>query len=147
MRLEQLTRPGASIFIAVPNSRWVAYREETGSLMDLPPTHIGRWTPEAFAAAASRHGLSLVAHDVEPLSPLRFIGEDLLFSHFARSMKKGTMANRARSLHSRLFRLFAESVEAITFAPTRARALSGAMRRRDEMGGPALWVQLQNTIA
>ena len=144
-RLSQLTKPAGSIFIAVPNSKWVAYREQTGSLMDLPPTHIGRWTPQAFGAVASRNGLALTAHEVEPFSAPSFILDDIIFSHFARSMRVGTVANKARSLSSRLFRLLGEAAEAVTFAPSRARALSRAIRQREQMGGPALWVQLRNT--
>jgi SAM-dependent methyltransferase len=144
-RLSQLTKPAGSIFIAVPNSKWVAYREETGSLMDLPPTHIGRWTPQAFGAVASRHGLALTTHEVEPFSAPSFILDDIIFSHFARSMRVGTVANKARSLRSRAFRLLGEAAEAVTFAPSRARALSRAIRQREQMGGPALWVQLRNT--
>ena len=144
MSLAELSKPGASIFIAVPNVRWIAYREATGSLWDLPPTHIGRWTPEAFRAVASRHGLSLKAYEIEPFSAKAFIRQDLIFSHFARAMKRGSFANRARSLKSKTFRLLVETIETVTLASIRLGPLASGIRQRDWMGGAALWVRMEN---
>jgi 2-polyprenyl-3-methyl-5-hydroxy-6-metoxy-1,4-benzoquinol methylase len=144
MSLAGLSKPGGSIFIAVPNVRWIAYREATGSLWDLPPTHIGRWTPEAFRAVASRHGLSLKAYEIEPFSAKAFIREDLIFSHFARAMRHGSFANRARSLKSKTFRLLVETIETITLASVRLGPLATGIRQRNWMGGAALWVRMEN---
>jgi 2-polyprenyl-3-methyl-5-hydroxy-6-metoxy-1,4-benzoquinol methylase len=142
-RLAELSKPGGLIFIAVPNIGWIRHREETGSLKDLPPTHIGRWTPKAFRAVASRHGLVVTDHQVEPFSIANFVRDDLIFSHFARAHRRGTVANRARSLQSRGRRLFAETAEAITFAPMRLRPMWVGIRQGERMGGAALWVQIE----
>lgn len=142
-RLAELSKPAGTIFIAVPNIGWIRYREEMGLLKDLPPIHIGRWTPEAFSAVASRHGLIVKDHQVEPFSIAKFVRDDLIFSHFARAHRRGTLANRARSLRSKGGRLLAETTEAITFAPTRLRPLRAGIRQGDRMGGAALWVQIE----
>lgn len=141
--LADLCKPGASIFVAVPNVRWIKYREANRSLMDLPPTHIGRWTPDAFAAASKRHGISVVANEIEPFSAAKFVRDDLLFSHFARAHRRGTIANKARSLESKELRLVAELAEAVMFAPLRLAPLASGLRERQWMGGAALWVQMR----
>ncbi|HUQ20918.1 MAG TPA: class I SAM-dependent methyltransferase [Gemmatimonadaceae bacterium] len=140
--LADLSKPGASIFVAVPNIRWIKYREANRSLIDMPPTHIGRWTPEAFAAVAARHSLSVKTHEIEPFSAAKFVRDDLVFSHFERAYRRGTIANKARSLKSKRLRLVAELAEAVTSAPSRFGALAKGLRGRQSMGGAALWVHM-----
>jgi SAM-dependent methyltransferase len=144
-RLHELSATNGNIFIAVPNVRWIRYREENGSLRDLPPTHIGRWTRGAFSSIAARHGLAVNDAEVEPFSPLKFMAEDLVFSHFARSHRPGSVANRARSIKSDTSRRMAEALEAVVMAPRRAGALARGIRARNEMGGGAFWVHLTKT--
>lgn len=141
-RLSELTSPLANIFIAVPNVRWIRYREETGSLKDLPPIHIGRWTRAAFSAIAGRHGLTVAAAEIEPFAVVNFVAEDLLFSHFARAHRTGSVANRARSIRSNNARQIAEALEAVLMAPRRAGAFARGFRHRNDMGGGAFWVHL-----
>jgi len=141
-RLRELSTETGNIFLAVPNVRWIRHREETGSLKDLPPTHIGRWTPAAFSSIAQRHGLAVTSHEVEPFSAAKFVGNDLLFSHFARAHRRGSIANRARSVKSDNVRRAAEAAEAVLMAPRRLGALASGFRSRREMGGGALWVHL-----
>jgi SAM-dependent methyltransferase len=141
-RLRELGTETGNIFLAVPNVRWIRHREETGSLKDLPPTHIGRWTPAAFSSIAKRNGLVMTGHEVEPFSTAKFVGNDLLFSHFARSHRPGSIANRARSIKSSNVRRAAEAAEVILMAPRRIRALASGLRSRRELGGAALWVHL-----
>ncbi len=143
-RLSQMLTQQGSVFIAVPSVRWIDYRERSGSLRDLPPTHIGRWTPEAFASIASRHGLEVTDHEFEPFSLRKFIFDDLVFSHFERAHQPDSFANRARALKSNNARFFAEAFEMITFAPSRFRPIASGISRGTAMGGAALWVQLRH---
>lgn len=55
-----LLRPGGEVYIGVPNVERTDVQERLTQFMDMPPVHIGRWTREAVAAAAARHGLRLM---------------------------------------------------------------------------------------
>jgi protein O-GlcNAc transferase len=59
--LSALLRPGGSLFFAAPGTPFTEFAERNGAGLDLPPNHISRWTPAAFAAFARRRGLELVA--------------------------------------------------------------------------------------
>lgn len=54
-----LTRPGASLFLAVPGEPMTEFSERWGGMVDMPPNHIGRWTPAALDIIARRHGWTI----------------------------------------------------------------------------------------
>ncbi|MCY7305791.1 MAG: class I SAM-dependent methyltransferase, partial [Rhodoferax sp.] len=89
-RLRYLTKPGAGIFLAVPNAARIAFNEEHASLRDMPPNHISRWTPAAFEAFASLINCEVSASQLEPMSWRNFLRQDLVYAHMRRAQRHGT---------------------------------------------------------
>jgi SAM-dependent methyltransferase len=141
-RLEYLLKPGGAIFVAVPNQFRTNYQEASGSMLDMPPNHIGRWTRKAFDAVAARAGLRVVAAEIEPFDPKSFMLEDMSFSHVQRAQDPNSLAGKIRSLPRGKFRWYAEAALAALWTPTRLPAWRRAFRDKENMGG-ALWVHLE----
>ena len=62
-RLGELARPGARVFMAVPNPQGIAFSESHSSLRVMPPNqpnHLSGWTEVAFRALAARAGWTLL---------------------------------------------------------------------------------------
>jgi 2-polyprenyl-3-methyl-5-hydroxy-6-metoxy-1,4-benzoquinol methylase len=137
-RIKYLLTDDGSAFIAVPNTIRTNFQEQTGSLIDMPPNHIGRWTPQAFSALAQRTGLKLVSTEIEPFSVAKFIMVDLKFSHFKRAQDSGSIANRLRSLPASKARKLLETGLALAWAPVRAPVMLRAMRRAEPLGDSIL---------
>ena len=91
-RLKYLLKAQGSIFIAVPNEIRTHYMESHGSLIDMPPNHIGRWTREAFDAVCRRHGLQLSLCEREPFNVSKFLREDIVDSFLRRAEKPGSVS-------------------------------------------------------
>lgn len=146
-RLRYLLKPGGSIFVAVPNHRRVEYQEAHDSVLDMPPNHIGRWTPNAFREIGKRCGLRVVASEFEPIDWKEFVKHDLSYSHIRRTqLKPDGLLARIRSLPRGRFRRFAETAAALLYAPARLSSWRAAYADRKNMGG-ALWVQLGHLAA
>ena len=118
-RFSQMMRPAASLFIAVPNQRQMNFNEEQGSLCDMPPNHISRWTPEALKVFANRNGFALQACELEPSNWRAFMRQDLVYAHMRRSQTPGTLANRVRSAARGPKRKGAEALVALCALPGR----------------------------
>ena len=140
-RLNFLLAPGGLIFIAVPNQNRIDYQEHNDSLLDTPPNHIGRWTETAFTAITARHGLKLLATEVEPFNVKSFLKQDIIFSHMRRAQRPGTLAASARSLPRGKLRTAAEAVVAAIYIPARINPWREAIANREKMG-LSLWVQI-----
>jgi len=81
------------LFIAVPNAARIYFNEANGSLLDMPPNHISRWSPAHFAAAAKRYGFRVIDNEIQPFEQAKFVKQDLIFSFMRRAQKAGTVAN------------------------------------------------------
>jgi SAM-dependent methyltransferase len=138
-RLAALLSMGGTLFVAVPNPHRMWFNEGSGSLLDCPPNHIGRWSPEALRTIGSRHGLRRELHEFEPFSLRKFIAEDVKCSYLRRSQRRGTLANRARAGRSSAHGRIAEILVAGMQAPLRVRTWIKAARTAD-MGG-SLWAK------
>ncbi len=77
-----LVRPGGSLFVAMPGTPMTELAERSGGVIDMPPNHIGRWTPAALDIMGRRHGWTVVECRLDP---------------------KETPADRLRFLQSSLF--------------------------------------------
>jgi len=141
-RIEALLKPGGSAFCAVPNSARIEYQEANRSVPDLPPNHIGRWTPRAFGAVCRRNGLSLRAAELEPLSWREFLSHDLSYSHIRRAqLHPDGLIARIRSLPRGKARRLMEATLAVALAPARLPAWRHVYRDRQKLGA-SLWVRL-----
>jgi len=140
-RINFLLAPGGLIFIAVPNQNRINYQENNGSLLDTPPNHVGRWTETAFTAITARHGLKVLATEVEPFNVEGFLKEDIIYSHSRRAQRPGTLSSWARSLPRGKLRTLAEAAVAAIYIPTRLDPWREAIANREKMG-LSLWVQI-----
>ena len=142
-RIRSLLKPGGSAFCAVPNSARIEYQEANGSLLDIPPNHIGRWTQSAFDAVCRRNGLVLKSAELEPLSWREFLSHDISYSHIRRAqLNPDGLIARVRSWPRSRMRRLVEAALAALFIPARLPAWHYAYKNRQRLGG-ALWVRLQ----
>jgi SAM-dependent methyltransferase len=141
-RIASLLKSGGSAFCAVPNQARVRYQEANRSVPDLPPNHIGRWTPQAFDAVSRRNGLILRSAELEPLSWREFLSHDISYSHIRRTqLNPDGFIARVRSLPRGRMRRLAEAALAALFIPARLSAWQYVYRNRQQLGG-SLWVRL-----
>ena len=141
-RLGELVRPGADIFIAVPNPQRIAFNESHSSLRDMPPNHISGWSEAAFRALAVRAGWTLLDWRVQPMRWTAFIRQDLIYTHMQRAQRRGSLANRVRSLPRNRARRALEAGLALLAVPARVPTWWQAARARAELGDSA-WVHLR----
>lgn len=137
-RIRYLLTDGGSAFIAVPNTPRTDFQEQTSSLIDMPPNHIGRWSEAAFTAQARRADLKLVSAQVEPFNVVKFAKVDLRFSHLKRAQRSGSLANRLRSLPNSKARRLVEAALALAWAPIRAPVMLRATSRSEALGDSVL---------
>lgn len=141
-RIRWLLKSDGSAFCAVPNAARIEYQQTNRSLQDLPPNHIGRWTPRAFDAVSRRHGLMVRSAEIEPLSWTEFLSHDISYSHIRRAqLKPDGIIGRIRSLPRGPARRLTEAALAALFIPTRLAAWRYVYRNRNRLGG-SLWVRL-----
>jgi len=141
-RLTALTRPGASIFVAVPNRERTAFNEAHGSLCDMPPNHISQWTPESMQCLADIAGWRLDRWEREPFSWPTFMRGDLVYAHMRRAQKAGSLANRVRSRPRGRVRQVVEAAVALAALPTRLPHWVAAASRTQTLGN-AIWVRYE----
>ena len=138
-RFSQLLLDNGLLFIAVPNAIRIQFNEENGSLLDMPPNHIGRWSPAAFKTIGSRYGLHLKQCEIEPFSLGEFVKQDIVCSYLRRSQRAGTLENWSRAVRSARYGKLAGAAVAALTAPRRL----GVWRKAAGVGnlGESLWVK------
>jgi SAM-dependent methyltransferase len=139
-RLNQLLRPGACVFMAVPNPERIEFNESNGALFDMPPNHISRWTESAFKALASRAGWTLTDYCTEPLHWRDLVKQDFVYSHMRRSQVTGSLANLARGRPRTRSRLAMEAAVALLAVPGRVPAWVRAATAKAPLGD-SVWAQ------
>lgn len=144
-RLKYLLKAQGSVFIAVPNEIRTNYMECHGSLIDMPPNHIGRWTKEAFDAVCRRHGLRLTICEREPFNLLKFLKEDIVDSFLRRAEKPGSVCEFVRGLPRGRAQRIGQAVLALALSPTRWPAWAYALRHSSTLGS-ALWVMIDKGL-
>jgi len=140
-RLKYLLKAQGSVFIAVPNDIRTHYMEGHGSLIDMPPNHIGRWTKDAFDAVCRRHGLQLSICEREPFNLLKFLREDIVDSFLRSAEKPGSVSEFVRGLPRSKAQRIGQAVIALALAPLRLPAWAYAARNSSTLGS-ALWVKI-----
>jgi SAM-dependent methyltransferase len=141
-RLNELTRPGAAIFMAVPNHERTAFNEAHASLRDMPPNHISQWTPRALQRLAGTAGWRLDDCEREPFSWPAFMRGDLVYAHMRRAQKAGTLSNKVRSRPRGRTRQVAEAALALASFPARIPHWLAAAGQARSLGN-SLWVRYQ----
>lgn len=141
-RLRFLSREGADLFIAVPNPTRIEFNERHGSLLDMPPNHISRWSRKSLAAFGARAGFDIVDFQEEPMSWKSFVKQDLVYSYMRRSQRSGSLENRLRSRPRTSTRHFQEAALAFFGSPTRLGAWTAAVTTKVSLGG-SIWAHLR----
>jgi SAM-dependent methyltransferase len=141
-RIKYLARPGADVFIAVPNGRRIAFNERHGSLVDMPPNHISTWSKASFCAMAVRFEMDIVDYQVQDMYLPSVFKQDLVYSHMRRAQSEGSLENRLRSLPRSRIRTLLEAVLASISTPRRFGAWLDAVSS-DASLGDSTWVHLR----
>lgn len=97
--IHRMTNPEAQVFITVPNDEHRAFYDSLGDYMDLPPTHISRWTYQSLERLVSRYGWTIAEHRRSPASWLSKY-RDLLFNR-AQNLGNYSRLNAIRPAHLR----------------------------------------------
>ena len=139
-RVAGLLVAGSPLFIAVPNTARILFNEQNGSLLDCPPNHISRWSPDALKIVGARHGLRLTAHEIEPFSLREFVKEDIVYSYLRQAQTRGTLANRSLAIRSTPLGRLLGPLTALALAPRRLGVWRKAARA-ENLGG-SLWAKL-----
>lgn len=139
--LAALTAPNGHLFAAVPNAERIAFNERHGSLLDMPPNHVGRWTRAAFGALAARHGWYVEAHEVEPERLSSQLRQLVVYRYMRRRQDARSLANRVERISNpalrTALRIATAAVSGLTALPTAA-----ALARRGDLGDTQ-WVHLR----
>jgi 2-polyprenyl-3-methyl-5-hydroxy-6-metoxy-1,4-benzoquinol methylase len=116
-RISDLAAPRCDIFIAVPNPLRTEYQELRGSILDLPPNHVGRWTCRCFEIIAQKFGLLLISCQVNRSQSFSEKAKRFIKFTYLRRTQEVTMANRIEQVRNtglkKLLRLFASGFYAI----------------------------------
>lgn len=130
-RIKLVTRPGAHVFIAVPNAVRTEFNEKNNSLLDMPPNHISRWSNQSFISLAEKTGFDLLEITQEPMSFTSFIRQDLVYSHMRRSQVSGSISNRVRSKPRNKIRRLEEAALSLIYSPTRFVTWAKALKEKN----------------
>jgi hypothetical protein len=139
-RLAALGHERTLLFVGTPNPRQIAFNERHGALLDMPPNHIGRWTPEALARAAGRDGWRVVSHRFEDEAWPSMARRFLTYRYLRETQREGSVPNRLRSLPKGLPR---KAAEAAWILATSALAAPALLRLRSDAGGDSQWTMLE----
>ena len=138
--LKLVTKPGARIFISVPDIRHTQWTENHGGLLDMPPNHTSRWTPPSLLALARRMRLEVVDIDSRPWRPRDFVAADTYSAYARRMQHAGSIPNRLHRLPRGILRLALEGLAAACFALSRLRYWPAVGKERR---GDTLWLELK----
>jgi len=138
-RLAELVRVGGRVFISVPNAGKVDFQESSGSLLDMPPNHIGRWSRSAFPIIAAAHHLEVNTVDVQPFAIASFIKEDIGYGYLRKAQESGTLLNWSRAQRGTKGGKLLGAAFAVACAPLRVPVWCRAAAAGQEIGG-SFWV-------
>lgn len=96
-KLNSLIDLGGHLFIAVPNNDRIAFNENNGALLDMPPNHIGRWNRVSFRIIGERHGFRLEEHKIEPFVKAPSVNQLVLYRYARAAQFAGSIQNRAEA--------------------------------------------------
>jgi 2-polyprenyl-3-methyl-5-hydroxy-6-metoxy-1,4-benzoquinol methylase len=125
-----------SIFISVPNGESIAVQERLTGYLDMPPNHVGRWTPRAFDAAAGRFGLRVVDQRTEPVSTLGVAWHLARYRLMGRAYTASSFAHRANAIRFRPIRGVTKLALAAGYVPQ-------MLKHRDHFLPLVRWVHLK----
>jgi SAM-dependent methyltransferase len=144
-QLDAITAPNAHVFIAVPNELKVEFNENNGSLLEMPPNHIGRWTQHGFAIIAERNGWRVAEHRREIEGFCSKAVRHMKFAHARRAQNPRSLANLLERTSSAALRKSGIAADIAMNAWRTVPALWRLARNGDL--GDSQWVWLRKACA
>ena len=129
--MKRLIVPGGYAMITVPNAALIRFNAQNGSLLDMPPNHIGTWSPGALERLGKNAGMVVVELDTEPASLAGFIKTDIAFSYLRRAQFTGSFAHWSRRQRSKPYGKALGMGVALAYAPLRIPVWLKAAKRSD----------------
>lgn len=99
--LGKLGKQASHLIIAVPNGTLRSFYDKMGVHLDVPPIHVGRFTPETFHFIGRKHGWNIVETCIEPQKYV-FKVKKFVFDRYARHQ----FAKRTERSKSKLLKYF-----------------------------------------
>lgn len=128
------------VVAAVPAPDRMAFNELNGSLLDMPPNHVGRWTPTALEKLAERTGWTLDEVAVEPEGPAPKLKQFGKYTYLRAMQERGSLANRTEQMSGGPVRTLARAALAGAYT---ARHLPAAVRLASDASlGNSMWMRL-----
>jgi 2-polyprenyl-3-methyl-5-hydroxy-6-metoxy-1,4-benzoquinol methylase len=132
--LRGMLSPSGTLAASVPNGELVRFQEAHGSLLDMPPNHISRWSMRSLECLASHTAFELVEVRTQPFAWLNFIRQDIEYAYRRKAQIGSSIARRLLHLrHSNAGRI-ANMAAAGLLAPARVPTWLRALRRRAGLG-------------
>lgn len=133
--LHEILSPRGSVFLSVPNGKATAFQEEVTGYWDMPPNHVGRWTPSSLHLAAERHGFAAEVV-TQPVHIVETTWQLAVSSVNGRTYAAGTIESRINALTSRSLRGALKRVVATSRIPRLAA-------RRGQFQPLSCWAHLR----
>lgn len=135
------------VIAGVPAPDRMAFNELNGSLLDMPPNHIGRWTPTALEKLATRTGWTLEQTAIEPEGARAKLSQFAKFGYLRAMQQHGSLANRTERMSRGGAQTLARAGLAAAYT---ARRLPAALKlASDPKLGNVMWMRLsrKNDVA
>ncbi len=137
-KLNCLLKTGGSLFVALSNPKRIAFNEEYGALLDMPPSHIGRWNIRCFEVVAEQYGFSVDTYKIQPFEFIPMAKQFINYRYLRNAQRKGSFENRIQTMQNRYIR---KIMRVISFAVNTLLALPALRKVNSEMG-QSQWVHL-----
>ncbi len=114
--LHKLSNQSSHLFMAVPNGNLRNFFDKAGVHLDIPPVHVGRFTPETFHFLAKKHGWSIAETCYEPQKYHSKV-KKFVFDRYARQPFTWRTERSNNKLVKYFFRYFILLLLSIRFLP------------------------------
>lgn len=139
-KFAELGTDDVMVVAAVPAPDRMAFNELNGSLLDMPPNHVGRWTPAALEKLAERTGWTLDEVAVEPEGPAPKLKQFGKYTYLRAMQDSTSLANRTERMGGGLVKTLARAALAGAYT---ARHLTAAVKlATDASLGNSMWMRL-----
>lgn len=139
-KFAELGTQDVTVIAGVPAPDRMAFNEQHGSLLDMPPNHIGRWTPTALEKLAERTGWKLEETAIEPEGAKAKLSQFAKFGYMRKMQDSGSLANRVERMAGGGAQTLARAGLAAAYT---ARRLPAAIRLAgDKSLGNVMWMRL-----
>jgi 2-polyprenyl-3-methyl-5-hydroxy-6-metoxy-1,4-benzoquinol methylase len=105
LAVKGMLKPGGLAILSVPHGPAIEFNERHLGCFDWPPNHVGRWYRETFAALATKTGLELLTHEIEPRHMSQLLRDAMVFYiHGVSASKPTSVAGRTQAVRNRAVR-------------------------------------------